>query len=523
MEQQYVPHKGKQTEFLRCTADWVFFGGARGGSKSFSLAWKAGLTPRTWHYEREGYKISKTDARKYKEIGKKVVDVIDKISIDYPEYIGILIRKTHPQLERNLKPECEKLYPMFGGVWRERTRCYVFPSGARIYLVHLKDEAALDNYIGGNYHFIGVDEANQFPEEWIKKLGTSARTTNPELQPQICLTSNPGNLGHLWLKKMFVETCPPRPLGPRLYNEKFDCYYQPTKSGKPYIRDNISYQFIPATVFDNPAILENDPKYVNELKSLPPTLKAMWLEGSWDVFQGMYFDMWNEAHHVIRKEDFVYNKHFNKHTHNLYRFYDYGTKDPFICLFAAVDKNENMIIFDEIVETGFAASKQAKHVVEYTRGNYGLSNEDFQDEICDPAFFTKHSEKDGEPYSPASFYEDEGVYLTKANNDRKAGAKVVYNAFTVPDEDELACRVRFTDNCVESIETFPTLPSKQNDPEDVDTKAFDHIYDALRYGCMEVLEAKRPTLTRKMGWRETLALEIKNRNYDSGDGTWMGR
>ena len=60
--QQFAPHPGKQTEFLQSTADWIFFGGARGGSKSFSLTWKAAFMPRKWHYSHEGQPISE---RKY--------------------------------------------------------------------------------------------------------------------------------------------------------------------------------------------------------------------------------------------------------------------------------------------------------------------------------------------------------------------------------------------------------------------------------------------------------------------------
>jgi len=497
---KFRPHSGKQTEFLGSTANWIFYGGARGGGKSLMLAWKAALIPRAYHYERLKRKIEPDDAKRLKAEGKAVKTVVDAVSIDFPDYIGILMRRTFPQLERNLKPECDKLYKLYGANWQERNKCYVFPSGAKIYLVHCQDRRALDNYIGGNYNFIGVDEANQFPEQWIEELSTSARTDNQLLQPQICLTSNPGNIGHIWLKKKFIDRCPPEVIGKPKYNEQFDVYYQNQKTGKPFIdEEGISFHFIPATVFDNPTLLDNDPNYVRKLKNLNPVLRAMWLEGRWDVFAGTYFDNWNPMNHVIPKEYFQFGVHFKKNTHTFYRFYDYGTKAPFVCLFAAVDRDDNMIIFDEITETGLSASKQVQKVNEYTWETYKLKPTDFDDDIADPAYWTKHSEKEGMLYSPADFYGDGGIFLSKGNNDRKAGAKIVYEGLESPDEGYP--RIRFTDNCLQCIETFPNLPSAQNDPEDIDTKADDHHYDALRYGALKVLPSLSVFEKRKKGWR----------------------
>jgi len=508
---KYTAHEGKQTEFLASTIDNIFFGGARGGTKSFSLAWKAALQPRTWtYYDSKDNVISKHEADLLKAAGENVQIEIDKVSIDFPDYIGILIRRTFPQLERNLKPECDKLYKLYGGRWQDRNKCYVFPSGAKIYLVHCKDEDALWNFIGGNYTFMGIDEANLFPEEWVNKLSTSVRSTNPDLKPQLCLTSNPGGIGHLWLKRKFVDKCQPVDFGDPVYSEEFDVYYQPKVTAPPYIdSEGISWQFIPSTVFDNPSILQNDPAYVKKLKNLNPTLRAMWLEGRWDVFAGMYFDMWNILHHVVPREEFVWGKDFHVDTHSLYRFYDYGTKAPFVCAFAAVDKAGKITIFDEIVMTGLSASRQVAYVNTYTKEHYGLTAEHFSGEIADPAYWIRGGEKDGMRYSPKDFYLDGGIYLTAGVNDRKVGAKMVYDALQIPeDKDENGEQIpylRFTDNCEYSCETFPTLPASERDPEDVDTKSEDHSYDAIRYGCTQVLHIRSHKEKVKKGWRNDLA------------------
>ena len=76
------------------------------------LAWKAALIPRAYHYERMRRKIEPEEAKRLKAKGRAVKTVVDAVSIDFPDYIGILMRRTFPQLERNLKPECDKLYKL---------------------------------------------------------------------------------------------------------------------------------------------------------------------------------------------------------------------------------------------------------------------------------------------------------------------------------------------------------------------------------------------------------------------------
>lgn len=482
------------------------------------LAYKAALTPRTYSYEYSGTQISRDEYDLLVKQGLKPSMYVDKLSIDYPGFIGVLIRKTHKQLERNLKVECDKIYRYFGGVYKEKQSCYIFPSGAKIYLVHLKDRKALDNFIGGNYHFLGVDEVNQFPYDWIEELETCTRTTEKDLRPQICYASNPGNIGHKWLFERFVSRCPPIPDGDKVYSEEFDVYYQPMETAEPYVDDEgIIYEFIPATVFDNPSILENDPAYVRRLKKLNPVLRALWLEGRWDVFAGMFFDNWDETIHVIDNRDFVFGRDFKLDTHKLYRFYDYGTRAPFVCLFAAYSEENGLIIFDEIVESGLGATKQAMMINKYTAETYGLSPEDFEEDICDPRYDIKASEDArGELVSAMDIYEDHNILLTPGNNDRTQGAALVYESFdfeTDPDGSIIRFpKLRITDSCEYLIKTIPYLPVDKKNQEDVDTDSEDHGYDALRYGCTQVLSGMiKNKEKQKKGWRE----ELKEGKLDS--------
>ena len=270
--------------------------------------------------------------------------------------------------------------------------------------------------------------------------------------------------------------------------------------------------------------MENNPEYVQTLNNLKPALRKMWLFGDWGGFAGMFFDKWDESTHVIDMTDstqwFRYNKEFSKHTHSLYRFYDYGTKAPFVCLFATVDESENIIIFDEIVETGLASSAQAKLVNEYTLKKYNLTPDDFSGEYADPQYWAKHSEKDNLPYSPEQHYADEGIYLQQGVRDRRVGAKIIYDAFE-PVKDGVP-RIRFTSNCTNCIEHIPSLASKENDPEDVDSEGMDHEFDALKYGATIILPGLMVAPDQKKGWRTRMAkqfAEVDGRGSTS-EATW---
>ena len=251
----------------------------------------------------------------------------------------------------------------------------------------------------------------------------------------------------------------------------------------------------------------------------------MWLHGDWGAFAGMFFDKWDENLHVIDMDDpktrFRYGKEFSKHTHTLYRFYDYGTKKPFVCLLASADQNENIVVFDEIVETGLASSAQAKLVSEYCFKKYKLTSDDFEADYADPQYWAKSSEKDNVPYSPEQHYADEDIFLQQGVRDREVGAKILYDAFE-PVKGGVP-RIRFTSNCTNCIEHIPVLPSAENNPEDVDTKGEDHEYDALRYGATIILPGMSVSDDQKKGWMARMAKKyagMSGRGTYSEDTTW---
>jgi hypothetical protein len=71
----------------------------------------------------------------------------------------------------------------------------------------------------------------------------------------------------------------------------------------------------------------------------------------------------------------------------------------------------------------------------------------------------------------------------RSRGSRVAGKNEIHRRLQV-DEFTEEPRLVFFNNCTNTISQIPSIPLDKNNPEDVDTHAEDHLYDALRYGIM---------------------------------------
>lgn len=463
----------KQRLFLSSEVDEILFGGSRGGGKTASLIVDSVLRGRTWHYEGEG-------------LSRRVV--IDKRSIDYPEYQALILRKNYKDLETNFIPAAKRVYRPLGAKYSEKRQSFSFPSGALVFMGHCETERDLDKYIGGNFHYLGIEEVNQFEEGWVQALKGSIRTVNPELKPLKRYTTNPGGIGHTWLKKRFIEKCRPVFVEKR-YSKKYDLYHRVMMPGKPYYDESgNSVLFIPSGVFDNPYILDNDPNYVRVLKELDPVKRKMWLDGDWDVMGGLFFSEWNSLVHVIPAQSFTLDKSKQK----IYRCIDYGSENPFACLFVAVDPDGYAVVFDEVYESGTVPSQQAELIMRKTV-EWGLSEDDIYLTVLDPAMKVRNSEYYGTMRSVLDIYMEAGLRnLHLGDNNRVPGWVMFKEYLHIPDIG--VPFLRFTSRCYHSLETVPNLVMSRKNVDDIDTRQEDHIADALRYLLMylRVPDARSP-------------------------------
>ena len=243
--------------------------------------------------------------------------------IDNPLYRGLVIRKN----VEDTKDWVDRARRMYSGTKAEFTGhppIINFSSGARIYVGHLKDENSYTKYQGHEYHRMLIEELTQIPsEELYLKLISSCRSTVDNLRPRVFATCNPGGVGHFWVKKRFVEPCKP-----------MDTFIDKV-SGRERI-------YIPATVDDNPTLLEKDPDYVMFLESLPPDLKAQWRYGSWEnvQFKGQIY---GECMKQAQLEERIYSYKSDPYRKMVVSF-DIGLEDSMSTIFCQRIGQKNAII-----------------------------------------------------------------------------------------------------------------------------------------------------------------------------------
>jgi hypothetical protein len=158
-----------------------------------------------------------------------------------------------------------------GATWNEQRKTWTFPSGATLTFGHMQHEDTKLDYQGAAMQFVGFDELTQFSETQYSYLHSRTRRLESSRIPiRVFSASNPGNVGHGWVKKQF-------PI-----------------DGKPRGRT----RFIPARLTDNPHL--DQATYIESLSHLPDVVREQLLNGDWGIFEGMAYPEFDKAVHVVK-------------------------------------------------------------------------------------------------------------------------------------------------------------------------------------------------------------------------------
>lgn len=390
-----------------------------------------------------------------------------------------------------------------------------FWNGAKIYLCHCKDEKDRFKYQGSEMHVLMIDELTHFTDVIYRFLRSRVRAVGlddmpdeyRDMFPRILCGSNPGGVGHSWVKTAFVERCGD---------------LKPKQMGKK--EGGMLRQYIPARLNDNPSMTEQDPDYETRLDGLgsDALVKAM-KDGDWNIVEGAYFDCWTEKNII---EPFEIPDYWLR-----FRSFDWGSAKPFSLGWWAV-------VTDDYSHNGVTIPRGA--MIRY-REWYGCRKDEQGQSIPDTGLkltakqvadgiLNMESKKETIKYSvadPAIFTEDGGPSIEERMHPiffERADNKRIATSGHVGGWDQMRERIEGDDGvpmiycfntCTDSIRTIPVLQHDVRRPEDLDTTSEDHAADEWRYACMS-----RPWIGKKSDKKKEPDRWDRAFANDSGGDSW---
>lgn len=385
-----------------------------------------------------------------------------------PKYRGLVIRKNADDL-RDWIDRARRMYFGLGAEVVGKPAEIRFPSGAKIVTGHLKDDNAYEKYQGHEYQRMLIEELTQIPdEERYLRLISSCRSTVDGLDPRVFCTTNPLGPGHVWVKKRFVDPAPAM--------EKF----KDKETGRTRI-------FIPATIDDNPTLLEKDPEYRNFLNGLPSELRAAWRDGSWDVMVGMFFDNFDRKLTVYNPADVKILPTWKR-----FRSVDWGYSSPMAVLWHAVGPDKHIYTYREWYKTNYLDVDAAREINEiskmYDDETKSWVPENIEYTVGDPQSFPVKIAhyKFGQIQSVARYevWAEQGIPMIMGDSARIQGWSRMREYLQPRDyKGEEVTYWHISNTCVNLIEELSTAIRDKNKPEDV-TDCKDHAIESARLGLM---------------------------------------
>ena len=457
----FQPNDGPQTDFLSAGERDVLYGGAAGGGKSFALL---------------------ADPLRY---------------CHNPNHRGLLLRRTLDELTELIDKSRQLYTKAFPGAkFRESKSTWVFPSGATIWFTYLDKDKDVTRFQGQAFNWIGIDEITQYPTPYVwDYLRSRLRTTDPELQQHLYMrcTANPGGVGGWWVKKTYIDGIEPNKPFPAFDIETGKEFLWPPsheKAGQPlFLR-----KFVPARLTDNPYLMA-DGQYEAMLRSLPEVERKRLLEGDWDVAEGAAFPEFSRSRHVV--------EHFELPTNwPRIRAADYGYASPSCVLWGAIDWDNNIWVYRELY---------AKHLTAEQLADKILEAEELDPQPHYTVLDSSCWNKTGFGPSIAETMMRVGVRWTPSDRNRIQGKMEIHRRLADDPYTEEP-RLRIFSTCTNTIKQLAGIPLSKSNSEDVDTKAEDHAYDALRYMLMTRMSGYA-SIHKQLG-------AIKNQVYQVQDATF---
>ena len=435
----------KQKMFVDATEAEVLFGGAAGGGKSYGQMADALL-----------------------------------FALKYPGSKQLVLRRTFAELDKSLIRLSLSLFPRQIYSFNSSTHTGRFKNGSIIDFGYCAAEFDVYQYQSAEYDVIRFDELTHFTETQYIYLISRVRGAN-SFPKQVKSSTNPGGVGHSWVKERFVDH---------------------SDVGKGFVgEDGLSRIFIPALLTDNMYLTEGDPSYEKRLLALPEREKKALLYGDWNIFEGQYFTEFNREKHICNP--FEIPSSWRK-----FRTIDYGL-DRLACLWIALSPDGRAYVYREFCESNLTISQAAREINKRTP-----QNEEIYATLAPPDLFSR-SQESGK--SKAIIFSEYGINFTKTSNDRECGwlavKELLLGSGGVPG-------IQFFPGCAEVTRCLPALvvdPLKPTDCSSV-PHHLTHAPDALRGFAIfmsrpaEVVSERRRFWSEDM-WQDYLMADESQREY----------
>ncbi len=421
----------KQALFMESEAFETLFGGAAGGGKSYG----------------------------------QLVDAL-VYALQYEKSKQIIFRRTFPDLERSIIRTSLELYPRKIASYNNSKHVWTFDNGSIIDFGYIDNENDVYQYQSAEYDVIRFDELTHFTEYMYTYMISRCRGANG-YPKRIKSSTNPGGVGHVWVKERFVD------IGPS--GKIHECRLE---TGEITTR-----LFIPSFVTDNKFLMKSDPEYIKRLDALPEKERKALKEGNWDIFDGQYFKDFDRSVHVIEPFDIPDNW-------DRYRTLDYGL-DMLACYWIAIAPDGREYCYRELYENDLIISEAAKKIVEMT------GEEKIRYTYGPPDLWNRRNDTGKNAYD---IFRENGVIITRSSNNRVLGWYSVqehlkiYNMKDEQTGEEMRMsKLRFFNTCRNLIRTLPVIQRDEKNPNDCAKSPHEltHAPDAIRGFCIERTKATR--------------------------------
>lgn len=434
----------KQKEFIDCGCAEVLFGGAAGGGKSYG----------------------------------QMVDAL-LFALKYKGSKQLILRRSYPELEKSLIRTSLSLFPRKIYTFNSTSHTGRFKNGSIIDFGYCATEGDVYQYQSAEYDVIRFDELTHFTKNQYVYLISRIRGAN-SYPKQVKSTTNPGGIGHGWVKARFIDPAPPKV----------------AFCGN----DGLERIFLPALLDDNPFLKRSDPEYERRLLALPERERRALLHGEWDIFDGQYFSEFERRLHVT--EPFEIPSHWRK-----YRTIDYGL-DRLACLWIAVSPDGVCYVYREYCESSLPISAAAKAITDRTP-----KGENIYATLAPPDMWSR-SQESGK--SKATLFAEYGVSFTKTSNDRECGWLAIKEMLCVKDG---RVHLKIFSSCTEIISCLPALTVDKLRPTDCANQPHEitHAPDALRgfaiFNSRPTVRSKAASVWSEDMWEDYYGADREGRNY----------